>query len=162
MSELARSISALGTGRILIRVRKARGDTGFDAASAAQGLGMDRAFVDELRRHARPGRAPIEWGEILYRPLVRLDNVTLCRQFGFDPRHHFFDLPSSANGTGSTTSGAGGSTRGRRVVSGFVTYQNANGGADRNRDPLAVVEFVDEGTRDRDVDPQDRNDFERL
>lgn len=162
MSTLAATIRALGPGRTLIRVRKARGGSGFDAVSAAIAMKMDPRFVEELKRGASRGRPPIEWGESMCRPLERLDNVHLCRQFGFNPREHYFDLPSSAGGTGSTSSGSGGGTRGNRTISGFVFCQNASGGPDRNRDPLAVVEFLNESMRERDVDPQDRTEFEKL
>lgn len=119
------------SGRTLIRVRIARGE----------------------------GEA-IEWGEVKIRPMIDLDNVVLCQQFGFDSDCYVFDLPSSAGGTGSTSSG----TRGNREVNGFVFRKGPGGKPDRNERPIATVEFLREGRQatERDVDPTDRADFERL
>lgn len=140
MSHLARAISA-ASGRLLIRLEAVHGGT-FDGVRS---------------------RAQIEWGQTKHRALTQdeaVDHLSLCRAFGLDPHRVIFDLPSSARGVGSTVSGAGGSGRGNREVSGFVFQRGPDG--KRDGDPIAKVIFLREGTQFRDVDPQDRAEFERL
>lgn len=135
MSALSRSISA-ARGRMLIRLEAV---------------------------HAGMASRTIDWGQVKHRALTQdeaVDPLILCQAFGLDPHRVVFDLPSSARGVGSTVSGAGGSGRGWRDINGFVFERGDDGKA--KGDPIAKVVFLHEGTKDRDVDPQDRNDFERL
>lgn len=135
MSALARSVSA-SRGRLLVRVEAIHGGT-IDGVSSAR---------------------TIDYGTVKHRALTQdeaVDADALCRAFGFDPARVRFDLPSSARGTGSNMSGAGGSGRGSREISGFV-FDRAKA------DPIAKVIFLREGTAFRDVDPTDRTEFERL
>lgn len=136
-----------------------------------------RRAIDILRTERTGGRTlvrvkiargpaddgPIEWGEVKVRPLIDLDNQILCTQFGFDSDHYVFDLPTSAGGGGSSIVGAGGG-RGSREVNGFVFRKGADGKPDRNEHPIAVVDFLRDGKQgtERDADPTDRADFERL
>jgi len=89
-----------------------------------------------------------------WRPLINLEHGTLCKQFGLDPNRFYFDLPSSAHGVGSSTVGLGGG-RGAREISGYIF----EAGRDR---PVGKIVFAHAGQRFRDVDPMDRNEFERL
>lgn len=135
MSTLAHSVSA-ARGRILIRLEAVHGGI---------------------------GSRTIAWGQDKTRALTQdeaIDPIALCQAFGLDPHRVIFDLPSSARGVGSTVSGAGGSGRGFRDVSGFVFARGPNGKA--NGDPIAKVIFLREGMGTRDYDPTDRSEFERL
>ena len=94
-------------------------------------------------------------GRTLWRPYIDLEHGTLCRQLGLDPSTFYFDLPSSARGTGSASVGAGG-TRGRRTVDGYVVHGPS-------RRPIAKITFgVREGDRFRDVDPTDAAELLKL
>lgn len=113
--------------------------------------------------HAGMASRSIAWGQDKTRALTQdeaIDPIALCCAFGLDPHRVVFDLPSSARGVGSTVSGAGGSGRGSREVSGFVFERGPDGKA--QGDPIAKVIFLREGMRSRDVDPTDRTEFERL
>ena len=140
MSTLANSISA-SRGRLLVRLEAVHGGT-----------------IDGVTRSRT-----IEWGQDKTRALTQdeaINHLSLCRAFGFNPGAVIFDLPSSARGTGSNVSGAGGSGRGGRDVSGFVFERGDDG--KKSGDPIAKVLFLREGMGTRDVDPTDRNEFERL
>ena len=89
-----------------------------------------------------------------WRQLLALDHATLCAQFGLDPFRVLFDLPTSARGTGSAMSGAGGTTNGRRI-SGYILDR-------ATREPIGTITWVREGDRFRDVDPTDEREFLRL
>lgn len=137
MTAISQSISA-ARGRLLIRLE------------AVHGSGINGRTID--------------WGQDKIRALTAdeaIDPLVLCQAFGLDPHRVVFDLPSSARGVGSTVSGAGGSGRGFRDVSGFVFARNPDTGK-ADGDPIAKVTFLTEGMQVRDRDPHDRRDFERL
>jgi len=114
------------------------------------------------------GSRTIDWGETKWRVApMDLDipdaqrNAVLCELVGLDPHRCIFDLPRSARGTGSARSGFGGSSRGARQVDGFIFRRGPDGKPDG--DPIGKVIFETEGANNiRDVDPQDRREFERL
>lgn len=142
MSTLSRTLSNVGSGRVLVMFE-----------SVAPG----RTF-DGIRE-----RATIEWGRTGHRMLSHdeaSDNSMLCRAIGLDPDRFVFDLPQSARGIGSAQAGAGGSTRGAREISGFGFKRGANGKPDG--DPIVKVRFITEGSAMRDFDPTDRREWERL
>lgn len=93
-------------------------------------------------------------GTTKWRPLIDLEHGTLCTQAGIDPASYVFDLPSSARGVGSASSGAGG-LRGGRRISGYILHG-------RTREPIGTVTFCDEHEKFRDVDPTDRREALRL
>lgn len=93
-------------------------------------------------------------GTTKWRPLLDLEHGTLCKQAGIDPATYIFDLPSSARGVGSATSGAGGA-RGGRTIAGYILHG-------RTREPIGKVTFATESERFRDVDPTDKREALRL
>ena len=74
-----------------------------------------------------------------------------CKQFGLDEHRVYFDLPSSARGVGSASTGYGGQ-RGGRKINGYVMWR-------ATREPIGVVTFATEGERMRDLDPNDVRDM---
>lgn len=90
-------------------------------------------------------------GETKWRRVPDAEHSTLCRAFGLDQARFFFDLPSSIRGVGSLSTG----NRGRRTINGYVMC----GGMDR---PWGKLTVCWETEKFRDIDPTDRNDFERL
>lgn len=86
----------------------------------------------------------------------------LYRVSGIDPHRFVFDLPSSMGGTGSTRSGAGGSTRGNRTQEGFIWLRGADGKPNMSTRPVGKVIFASPNERMRDDDPTARTDFERF
>jgi hypothetical protein len=93
--------------------------------------------------------------QTLWRPLIDWEHATLCKQFGLDPCSFYFDLPSSARGTGSTVAGAGGTLTGGRKIDGYILH----GGTRR---PIGTLTLVSESERFRDVDPCDEREMLRL
>jgi hypothetical protein len=86
-------------------------------------------------------------GRSLWRPLIDLEHATLCKQASLDPCSVYFDLPASARGIGSASSGYGGN-RGTRKIEGMIMR-----GADRQ--PIGKITFATEGERFKDGDPRD-------
>ena len=74
---------------------------------------------------------------------------TLCHVFNLDPASYWFDLPSTAYGTGSSS----GVAPGRRLVNGYV-HRGPKGSA-----PVGTLTRVEEHEKIPDVDPHDRSDF---
>jgi hypothetical protein len=75
---------------------------------------------------------------------------TLCFVFNLDPASFWFELPSTAYGTGSAS---GDAYRGRRLVNGYV-FRGPKGSA-----PVGTITRVEEHERIPDVDPHDARDF---
>jgi hypothetical protein len=90
-------------------------------------------------------------GMTKWRPLVDLEHSTLCRQFGLDPCTYYFDLPASARGVGSASSGS----RGARTIDGYVMHGPT-------QKPAGKITFAREGERFRDDDPTDPDATLRL
>jgi hypothetical protein len=88
----------------------------------------------------------------MWRGVTEFDHGVLCRTFNLDPCRFYFDLPSSVRGVGSLQSGAGGSSRGNRMINGFVMMS----GQDK---PVGKLTIVTGGDRFKDVDPQGERDF---
>lgn len=100
-----------------------------------------------------PVRVELADGTGMWRGIRNLDDHgELCRAFGLDPVATSFDLPSSARGVGSYSSG----NRGNRRISGYVL---------RYGQPIGKLHVAYEGERFRDDDPcdtKDTGDFWRL
>jgi len=111
---------------------------------------------DEMRR-------PIAWGDVKLRAMPQSlvgheVDVFLYRALGLDPHRFVFDLPGSVYGTGSHRSGAGGHAGGDKE--GFVFRRGDDGR--KEGDPVGRIFFMTSDRRLREVDPQDRQDFEAL
>ena len=107
-----------------------------------------------IARGQIPVRVELKDGTGMWRGVLRLEHAELCRAFALDPATFYFDLPSSARGTGSNMSGAGGN-RANRVINGYVM----RGGLDR---PWGKLTVCYDAERFRDVDPSDPRELERL
>jgi len=94
-------------------------------------------------------------GTTRWRPLIKLDQETLCKQFHLDPHRCYFDLPSSATGTGSTVAGAGGALRNGRKINGYVMLRG-------QPEPIGTIAFAFEVEKFRDTDPTDKRETLRL
>ena len=88
----------------------------------------------------------------VWRGVTDFEHGTLCRTFSLDPNRFYFDVPSSVRGVGSMQSGYGGSSRGNRIVNGFVMMS----GHDK---PVGKLTIVREADKFKDVDPRDERDF---
>jgi len=93
-------------------------------------------------------------GTVKWRSLPNLEHSTLCSAFGLDPCSTWFDLPSSARGTGSAQVGHGAGRA--RDINGMI-FQGPKGS-----DPIGILQWVREGERVPDTDPHDRRDFFQL
>lgn len=89
-------------------------------------------------------------GQTKWRPFVSAEHSALCRQAGLDPVRHWFDVPESFKRIG-----AGSASFNGREIGGFIM----RAGEPR---PVGKVTIAREGERFRDVDPRDRDAFERL
>ena len=92
-------------------------------------------------------------GRTLWRKLINLEHGTLCAQASLDPCTYVFDLPASARGTGSASSGYGGN-RGSRKIEGMILH----GGT---KQPIGKITFATEGERFKDGDPRDPREILR-
>lgn len=102
-----------------------------------------------------PVRVELLDGSSMWRGLPDLEHGTLCRAFGLDACSTWFDLPSTARGTGSSSVG-GGASRRNGTVSGFI-FQGPKGS-----DPIGKLTIAFASERFRDVDPSDRREFFKL
>lgn len=91
------------------------------------------------------------YARTLFRGIKDFEHGTLCAAFGLDPIRFYFDLPSSVRGIGSLSSG----NRRNLTISGYVFMH----GQDR---PFAKLTVLTEGSKIRDFNPTDRNEWEKL
>jgi len=95
-------------------------------------------------------------GMTKWRSVPDLEHGTLCRAFGLDPCSCWFELPSSARGTGSASVGASSGVTMGRDVNGYIFR------GPRGSDPIGKIMIERQGRRIRDDDPTDPRDFFRL
>lgn len=102
-----------------------------------------------LRLEVREGSATNAY----WRAVPNMEHGTLCRAFNLDPIRHRWDLPTSAQGTGSRIAGAGGSTTGNRTINGILL---------RNSEAVGKIAVVRDSDRFWDYDPDNDRDFYNL
>lgn len=97
-----------------------------------------------------PVRIELADGSAKWRPIRDLTNhVELCRAFGLSEVHTSFDLPSSARGTGSYSTG----NRGNLRVCGYILH---------NGEPIGKLYVAKESEKFRDYDATNTPDFWKL
>lgn len=101
-----------------------------------------------------PIRAEMINGETKLRTVAALEHGPLCRALGLDPVRFYFDLPSSARGVGSYSSGAGGN-RGARKIDGYIMLHGQT-------EPFGKLTVAGASDKFRDVDPNDLAELFRL
>jgi|SRR5215469_5463780 len=99
-----------------------------------------------VRAEGAPGTPLAGMG--IWRGVRNFEHATLCRALGLDPCRFYFDLPSSARGIGSNSSG----DRGNRVINGYIMMAGVDS-------PVGKLTICWEGEKFADRDPGDYRDF---
>lgn len=105
----------------------------------------------EIAKNQIPVRFETVHGEGKWRGVLNFEHGTLCRAFGLDPVRFYFDLPSSARGVGSLSSG----NRRNLTINGYVMMHGMT-------EPYGKLTVCWESERFKDVDPEDKREFYKL